>query len=64
MLKFLFICFFIFPDGHVQMAKRPVATVAECQVFADIAVKEANEAGILVVGNCVKPSDFVVRPNT
>ncbi len=64
MLKFLFIAFFIFPTGEVQTLKRPVATVAECRILGDIAVKEANNAGVLVIGDCIKPADYVVRTNT
>lgn len=64
MLKFLFIAFFILPSGNIQMAKRPVSSVAECDMYARIAAKEANEAGALFFGECIKPSDFVVRTNT
>lgn len=59
MFKFLLVMFLLTPDGQVMVAKEPQATLQECLAEGQATIKEAAEVGLIVVGTCVEPKDYI-----
>lgn len=59
MFKFLLVMFAFFPDGTIGVAKKPMASLEQCQDVAGKLAGEAKAKGVSVIGTCVQPKDFV-----
>src|SRR3546814_8858897 len=59
MFKFLLVMFLIDPQGNIGTVKAPMPSYEVCKQQGIILLDNATKAGLVAIGTCVKPGDYV-----